>query len=108
MTEKLLDNGMEKLEWQEAEKKFVKLMEKNKDVLLVEHISLFAQNSEWDVSVYWKNGEKWYVDVTTGIRKKFNKPKNKGRFFLAFTKTGNEFDLFEITHTEIKLGGKEE
>jgi len=36
------------------------------------------------------------------IRKKFNKPKVNGRFFLAFTKDGKKFDLFEIIHREIK------
>jgi len=92
----------EKIDWQEAEKNFVELMKKNKDVFKVEHISLFAQNSEWDVSVYWNNGECWYVDVTTGVRKKFNKPKINGRFFLAFTEDGKKFDLFEIIHQEIK------
>lgn len=91
-----------KIDWQEAEKNFVKLMESNKEVFKVEHISLFAQNSEWDVSVYWKNGECWYVDVTTGVRKKFKKQNVKGRFFLAFTLDGNKFDLFEIIHTELK------
>jgi len=89
------------MNWQEAEKNFVSLMEKNKDVLMVEHISLIAQNAEYDVIVYWKNGEKWYVDVTTGVRKKFNKPKIPGRFFLAFTKDKENFDMFEIIHTPL-------
>lgn len=91
-----------KIEWDKAECNFVELMRSNKDVQLVEHISLIAQNAEWDVVVYWKDGTKWYVDVTTGVRKKFNKPKVPGRFFLAFTKEGKEFELFEIIHQTIK------
>ena len=90
-----------KIEWDKAELKFVELMKNNKEVTMVEHISLFAQNSEWDVVIYWKNGDKWYVDVTTGVRKKFNKPKVPGRFFLAFTKDGDSFELFEIVYTKL-------
>jgi len=90
-----------KIEWDKAEIKFVELMRKNKEVSIVEHVSLYAQNSEWDVVVFWKDGTKWYIDVTTGIRKKFNKPKVPGRFFLAFTKDGGSFELFEITYTKI-------
>ena len=90
-----------KIDWLDAEKNFVNIMNKNKDVFKVEHVSQFAQNSEWDVSVYWRSGECWYIDVTTGVRKKFNKPKIKGRFFLAFTTDGKAFDLFEITHRSL-------
>jgi len=93
--------NIKKINWQDAETKFVDLFKKNSNVSGVEHVSLFAQNSEWDVVVYWKNGEKWYVDITTGVRKKFNKPKIPGRFFLAFTKDGSLFELFEIIYTTI-------
>lgn len=86
----------EKENWKIAEDNFVSIMEKNKDVLNVEHISLYAQNSEWDVLVQWKDGRKWYVDVTTGVRKKFNKPQIKGDFFLAFTKDNKTFQMFKI------------
>lgn len=97
----LLNMKTKKIEWQEAEARFVSTMQKQPGVVSVEHISLYAQNSEWDVMVLWDSGEKWYVDVTTGIRKKFNKPKVPGRFFLAFTTNGKEFDLFEIIHRTI-------
>lgn len=92
---------MVKIDWKNAEARFVDVVKQNSLVERVEHISLFAQNSEWDVVIYWKGGETWYVDVTTGVRKKFNKPKIPGRFFLAFTKDGKEFDLFEIIHMKI-------
>lgn len=87
-----------KPDWQTAEKEFVNLVRTLPDVIDVEHVSLYAQNSEWDVVVRWKNGEKWYVDVTTGVRKKFNKPKVPGRFFLAFTKDAKSFEIFEVSY----------
>lgn len=86
--------------WRLAEQHFVELMRNNPEVLDVEHISLFAQNSEWDALVRWKNGERWFVDVTTGVRKKFNKPKVPGRFFPAFTKDNKSFDLFEVIYAK--------
>ena len=62
----------EKIGWQEAEKNFVKKMEANKEVLLVEHISFFAQNSEWDVLV---DLEKWSKDSV--LSKKRGKLKRR-------------------------------
>lgn len=87
-----------KINWDIAEKNFVEIMQKNPEVFNVEHISLYAQNSEWDILINWKNGDKWYVDVTTGVRKKFNRPKVEGNFYLAFTTDGITFEMFEIIH----------